>query len=618
MLVVSACGGNGLDGPGEPKVETPGFIERTAEVGLDLTSPGFDASLGDFDGDGVVDLYIANHGWPAVLMARGRGDRWRNRLDSAGIDPTGDQHGVTAGDFDNDGDLDLYVTVGAVRGTQEKANRLYRNEGDGTFVDVAVDLGVEDPAGRARSVAWLDVDNDGSLDLLIANFRTPARLFRGRPGEAFVDATRDLDLDYAPHLLAWADVDRDLDPDLLIGGSNGVRLLINESGRFVDQTEASGLADARTDVAAMAFADYDGDGNLDLYLGSGGQYLDSAIEVDGEVRFSFAIGDRPTGIQFDSAAEAVGLEVFLNHRPLTADEIGCGSARSVATPTGGATCSAATARTDGAPAGEGLFVWKKAGVGRPDRWNLRWRGVGDYEISGIVRPASNPEGVRHRAWRPAGGDLYRGSPSGEFSRVDDAGLAHDANVQMVAWHDFDNDGWLDLYVVDGGLPGAGRPNRLFLNQAGRGFAPGPVSAAGLPTPEGHQASAAHAFDADEDGRLDLLLLNGLAQPPFDRGPYRLLSNSLEPRHWIAIALEGDRSNRQGLGAWVEVEACGRRQSRYNDGGRASMSQSALPIHFGIGDCARIESVEVRWPSGVVQRLPGLAVDRMHRVVEPSR
>jgi len=219
-------------------------------------------------------------------------------------------------------------------------------------------------------------------------------------------------------------------------------------------------------------------------------------------------------------------------------------------------------------------------------------------------------------WQPRGGELWLGHEGGVFERAPDAELQHHALSQAVAWADLDNDGWLDLYVVDGGVEGASARNLLFFGRGDGRFVQATSTSGATPALGRGRGSAVHPVDYDGDGRLDLFLLNGLGVPPFDQGPYVLLHNAGPAGHWIEVRLRGMQSNRQGLGAWVEIEACGLVQKRYNNGGAGTLSQSAVPVHFGLGTCARMDDLVVRWPSGRIQTLDGVAVDRVLDVTEP--
>jgi hypothetical protein len=606
-VLVSACD------PAQPPPQTGpvSFRETTIEAGLTHASESFDAAIGDLDGNGRPDIYIANHGAKALLFDTAATGPWTERVTQARLDPYGDQHGIGAADFDNDGDLDLYVSVGAGRGRQKKANRLYRNDGTGVFTDVGRAAGLADPEGRSRAVAWLDIDRDGRLDLMLGNYDSPARLFRGRPDGTFFDATPELALHEAAALAWWTDYDADLDPDILVRTRSGLKLLRNQSGRFVDATDAAGLGGVDQHVGGASFADANGDGILDLYLGYGTQYVESVVQSGDDIRFAFFAGDDPKG--FDFRAVEPGIEVFRNGNRIEADQIQCGMET---LPAGTAKVCGQDSTANDLPAGGGLVLFRDPSSEGESTWHLRWRGDGDHHLAGILHDARDPEPAGLGSWLPSGGDLWIGQRDGTFRRAEAHGIEHDANVQMVTWADFNNDGWLDLYIVDGGTEGAGRPNLLFLNQGGRSFRRSiDETAAGTPPPGGERASAGQPLDYDGDGRLDLLLLYGLGVRPFDKGPYQLLRNESDEAHWIDIRLRGTESNRQGLGAWVVVNACGRRQTRFYDGGRGSLSQSALPLHFGLGNCPKIDSIEIRWPSGVVQTAGLGGVDQIHEIEE---
>jgi hypothetical protein len=246
------------------------------------------------------------------------------------------------------------------------------------------------------------------------------------------------------------------------------------------------------------------------------------------------------------------------------------------------------------------MVWREA----EGAWHLRWRGAGDHHLSGIVGGGRRPFAVGTRPSAPRSAALWLAVGGGHFERRRaHPALAPVVNGQAVAWADVDDDGDLDLYLVDSGADGAPATNGLFTNNGKGGLVPaGARAGASLVLDEG-RAIGAHFFDLEDDGRLDLFLTNGWGVPPFDRGPYRLLRNVSGAGSWIVLDLRGTRSNRQGLGAWIRVGACGRTHVRYHTGGGHHYSQSALPVHVGLGSCAEPVEVVVGWPSGTEQRLP---------------
>jgi hypothetical protein len=191
------------------------------------------------------------------------------------------------------------------------------------------------------------------------------------------------------------------------------------------------------------------------------------------------------------------------------------------------------------------------------------------------------------------------------------------NGQAVQWADVDADGWLDLYLVDSGVDGAGGHNVLLLNDGGRRFVAVPPTSGASPTSGAGRGTGAHFLDYDGDGRLDLFLTNGWGAPPFDRGPYKLLHNTTAGGHWLLVGLHGRASNRDGLGARIEVESCGERRMRYQNGGTSYFSQSITPPHFGLGSCDKIDAVTIHWPSGREQTVRDVKADQRLDVQEPG-
>jgi hypothetical protein len=184
--------------------------------------------------------------------------------------------------------------------------------------------------------------------------------------------------------------------------------------------------------------------------------------------------------------------------------------------------------------------------------------------------------------------------------------------------DFDNDGWKDLFVTRGHVQSLGyssivqveQPNTVFRNLGGMKFQ-ALTAEAGLTAqpPRRHRGSA--IGDLNHDGRLDVVTTAISAQAEI------WLNDSPGGNHWIEFALEGTKSNRNGIGARIKLAAAGAAQ--YNEVSFAAgyASSSAGPIHFGLGRNATVDSVEIRWPSGVVQELKNVAADQLVKIKEPA-
>jgi hypothetical protein len=276
------------------------FRDVTQQAGLSQpAAPTQAACFGDFDGDGLLDLYIANESrmdqrgdgdYPSQLFHNNGEGTFTDVASIAGV--TNDRYakGVTAGDYDNDGDLDLYVSnVGP--------NRLYRNDGNMRFTDVGPELGVTGPEGRSFACWFFDVQNDGWLDLYVGAFdaslndiaadaldkpfkASPPRLYLNDHG-TFTDVATKAGLEHAwlPMGAGFGDIDHDGFLDIYLAtGDPGFQTLVpnvmlrNDGGtRFVDVTTAGGFGHLQKGHG-VAFADLDDDGDQDVYNQLGGFY----------------------------------------------------------------------------------------------------------------------------------------------------------------------------------------------------------------------------------------------------------------------------------------------------------------------------------------------------------
>lgn len=287
------------------------FTEVSREAGLAQADFGLAAAWGDYDNDGDLDLYLSNYGPDRLYRNEGDG-RFTEVTRPAGIDADGFSAGCAWGDYDNDGHIDLYVT-GYVRFEYQDsdrrqasrqydseipytinpssyppvANRLYHNNRDGTFTEVAAAAGVADPQGRSLGAAWFDFDGDGLIDLYVANDVSSNGVFHNRGDGSFDDiGASSLAADYRGAMgLAVGDIDRDGDPDLFVSHwlaqenalfenmvSEG--LPDEQGGRrlfFMDNAEMTGLGQASLKNVGWAtgFADFDNDALLDLWVVNG-------------------------------------------------------------------------------------------------------------------------------------------------------------------------------------------------------------------------------------------------------------------------------------------------------------------------------------------------------------
>ena len=277
------------------------FTDVTRTAGLaEPALPTQAAVWGDFDNDGDLDLYVANEdrsedptaaeAYPSQLFRNNGDGTFTDTASAAGVANYGYAKGVACGDFDNDGDLDLYVSnIGS--------NRLYRNEGSGTFVDMAEELGVTEPVGPSFAPWFFDYNNDGWLDLFVSAYDTTTenvtrdyldlphgatrpRLYRNDGGK-FTEVGREVGLDhpYLPMGANFGDLDHDGYLDIYLGTGDpafetlmpNVMLRNDRGKRFQDVTTSGGFGHLQKGHG-ISFADIDNDGDQDIYHQLGGFY----------------------------------------------------------------------------------------------------------------------------------------------------------------------------------------------------------------------------------------------------------------------------------------------------------------------------------------------------------
>lgn len=454
--------------------------------------------------------------------------------------------GSVLDDFDNDHLPDIFLsTSDPARGAA-----LFRNRGDGTFEDRSAPAGLEPQVG-ALNVTHADFDNDGALDVLLlrGGWEAPRRmsLLRNRGNATFDDVTVDAGLaaPIASQAAAWADYDGDGNLDLYVAGEydpdrpdprNAGRLYHNRGdGSFEEVAAIAGVANLAYGKG-VAWGDYDADGDPDLYIANLGQ-PNRLYRNDGS--------------RFADVASDLG----------------------VTAPTYAFAC----------------WFWDYDNDGRLDLY------VNPYgaTLNDVVRSQFGPPGGAGE--RPR---LYR-NLGGTFRDVTaEVGLDRVVMPMGSSFGDIDNDGFLDIYL------GTGKPSFAFLtpnvmlrNVGGRRF----DDVTG-PTATGHlQKGHGVAFeDWDRDGDLDLLVEAGGAAPG-DRAHNLLFQNPGSGRHWLRVRLVGTRSNRSAFGATIRATLRmpdGTTQLRHRVvGTNSSFGGNALAQTIGLGDARTVESLEITWPAG---------------------
>ncbi len=536
LLVLAACAP-------EPDLTPVRFTDVTVACGLDfrmhsggrvknyiIEAKGGGGAFLDYDGDGWLDIYLVNgsrlEGYPdpatapANALYRNMGDgTFANYTRTAGVGDTGWGMGCTAADYDQDGDLDLYVT-------NYGPNVLYRNEGNGQFRDVGQAAGV-DLAGWSTGASFGDYDGDGDPDLYVAQY-----------------------LQFAPERVPprggmWKGVLVFAGP-LGLPGAQDVLYRNEGNGQFRDVTrQAKAGQFAPTYGLSALFCDYDGDGDPDLYVAN-----DSAPNFlyrnEGNGQF------RDVGVEAGAALSAEG----------------------------------------GAQAGMGIAYGDYDGDGDGDLLVTHFED--DYNT------------------------LYGNQGDGRFAVVSAAaGLAEPSLPHLsfgTFFFDYDNDQDQDLFVANGHVypqirhlapDGYAEPNQLFANQGpASAYRFAEVAAGDVSRPAVSRGAA--KGDYDNDGDVDVLVFN------LDGPPQLLRNDGGNQRNWLSLRLVGG-----GLGAKVTIASGGVEQTTEIVSGGSFLAHSDGRVHFGLGFNQAVDWVEIRWPSGRVQRLEDVAANQFLTVEEPG-
>ena len=496
-------------------------------------------ALLDFDGDGLLDVYLVDS--LTVETARdpraAKSSLYRNLgngkfvdvAEAAGVAHPGWGMGVCAADVDGDGAPDLYVT------TLGK-NRLYRNNRDGTFTDIAEEAGVAG-GGWSAGCGFADYDRDGDLDLFVSRYVK-------------------VDLDHLPEFgqgksCQYRGIAVQCGPRGLPGTSD--LLFRNDGkGRFTEVGASAGVSDPKGYFGlGIAWFDANGDGWPDLYV----------------------------------ANDSTPSFLYLNQKD--------GTFKEAAFPMG-----VAVSEDGGEQGGMGVAVGDYDGSGRfslyktnfAEEYNDLYHNDGDHFTDVSFRSKTAPSSLPYVGWG-------------------------------TAFFDYDNDGWLDIIAVNGHVypqldqarRGASAPYRqrklLYHNRGDGTF--DEVAAEAAPVLAEERVSRGLAVgDLDNDGRLDVVIndLDGSAQ---------VLHNEVPGAgHWLLVKLGGKGMNTDAIGAEVVVKAGRLRLRRLVQSGTGYLSQDDMRLHFGLGAQTKVDSLEVRWPDGSTTRMESVEADRLLAIREP--
>lgn len=625
----------------DPTAPRPALFEESTQLsGIDRIGQSWGVFWSDYDGDGFADIWMPDHFDMGTL--------YHNQGDGTFLEVTADvfsaealvedTHSALWADFDNDGDPDLLQAVGAQAGSGSGPTQLFVND-KGSLNDQAVSLGVDYPLGRGRSVLWMDVDNNGLLDIVTAvrtrpDNAAPPTIFL-QTDEGFVDAGADLEFSppnrqSEPYAL-FSDLDRDGLPELIYkDGNPPLRLYGTESAPLVDKTGL--LPRLQNSIYALnsdvAIADFDGDLRPDIYFGQNGVESDASQQSDTIVKMAVVsrAGEAiEKGITFRTNGD---LSLTLGPQPFGRQGIYIGSGG--VNPNSGVsfTLSPDDPSVAGMPAYDvetdrGVFIgfdsvsqeWEIAVLG-PTRGTFAAYIESTEDISALASFNLESTSVS----QPDSLLLNTETEFVDASELSGINAIENASNSVVAG-DFDNDMDVDLYILASG-PSTNLPNLYYENQGDGTFVAVDNGNGAFGTALG-VGDAAAAADYDNDGFLDLVTTNGKWVPPggedspADIAPVQLFRNQGNNNRWLQIDLEGTLSNRDGLGAQVYVTAGGTTQLREQTGGAHNRAQDFDRLHFGLGESETVEKVEIHWTSGLIQELNSINANQIIEIVEGS-
>ncbi len=511
---------------------------RSPQCQLPETTAG-GVGLLDYDGDGWLDVYVVQGGaFPPSSEKPHQGDRlFRNKGDGSFEDVTSRaglpdmstdySHGVTVGDFDNDGRPDLFVT-------RWRKYALYHNQGDGRFEEVTSSVGLGGDRDWPTSAAFADLDRDGDLDLYVCHY--------------LVWDAEHPTLCKREHV---TDTKKQVNPDRIYSycmprpfPALQDHLFRNDGGHFADVTAEAGIVDRDGRGLGVVAADVDDDGKIDLFV----------------------------------ANDTTANYLWHNKGGMKFEEMGFSN---------GVACNA-----DGAfQAGMGTACGDLDGDGRPDLL------------------VTNFYGESTTFFHNLGGGLF----GDETASI---GLSAASRFLLgfgISLFDANNDGRLDLATANGHVLDD-RPKfpyempTLLMLGGEQGRLTDVTEKAGAPWRVPRVGRGLAAGDLDNDGRVDLLILP-------QKSALGYFHNRTSEGHSITFLLEGKTSNRDAVGARVTVVSGARRQVAQRTGGGSFQSSRDPRLHFGLGSDAQVAEVEVRWPSGHVDRYADLKADSGYHLRE---
>jgi len=496
----------------------------------------------------VATITVVPNDWQFTPVTEAAGLEYKHGFSETNTGSAHDRRsnsaGVAAGDYDGDGWIDLYIPTGT-----NGPNLLFRNLGNGTFEETGSAAGVTLTGEENTGATFADLNGDGWLDLIVLGMNgTQPSLFMNIGNGTFEDISADsgfseMSLSYGA---SFADYDRDGDLDLwinhwLFAGEKKYLWENDGTGFFMDVTDEAGIPGDTTADFTTNFADINSDGWLDLLIS--GDYESSQVMLSNQ----------------DGTFSLTTTEII-------SDENGMGGA------------------------------------------------VGDYDNDGdldwFVTSIYDYRTYQDYPWGITGNRFYQNDGKGNFQDVtDETGTRIGHWGWGACFADFNNDGWLDLFHVNG-FSGGGDASvspfledysQLFISDQNGGFLERAIP---LGISDNRQGRGIVCFDYDRDGDIDLFIANNRQAPVLYR------NDSTSNGNYLNIKLEGEQKNSEAVGARIYLTTNGITQMRELRVGSNYMSQNPVEAHFGLGTATAADMIRIVWPSGTEKILEDVDANQM--------
>lgn len=606
------------------------FEDKTDEYGFTYRGRSFGSSWGDINNDGWYDIFMSCHyhtsepfftnDFPKLFL-NNAGQSLSFEEYSFDTNGMADLHGAVFFDYDNDGDQDLLVTSGGLY-----RNVFYENNGQSSFTDSAVEEGLDLYQGRGRQATCFDFNNDGLTDLLFNHEQPNQNQLESQIKVKNFGSGYDLGNQFGwqedhSESTQITDLDGDGFIDLLITQNTAIKIL--SRGDQEDFTEVFSMPLAN--VRDVECADFNNDLLPDIFIARGSvgstsieRFNDNAIHSTHKL----SVSGSQSAYTFETTG-AISIKIYPISNFLYTVHLGSNyisgeyNFNDIDPIILNADAPVAQGWQEPDPELQGVHVY--IGEISENTWRVEVvsNGVNGRISTDLVANDSiqnmTTEGVPQLEGNIANILLLN---QGDFNFVEsdqpDLQLLHNANSVTVG--DYDNDGDIDLYSVVSAAS-VNSPNISYENDGNGNFTAeengwntfGQVPGIG---------ESATSGDINNDGRLDLFLANGASRHFLDSAKHVLYINqTANDNNWVMFKLIGDSSNNDGFGAKVFLTANGSTQLREMSGGVHGICQDDPRLHFGLGNAQNVESVQIQWPSGVVDEYSDLESNQIYTLYE---